>query len=180
MTTPLSQADALDALEAGLAIRPAEIPGGVKVPPGLPPQGCSAAELVRALLAAPIVHDLNGQGPDLFNCYAFAQLIQFWLFGRRTLEARLVEGADSTAVLDAISTHAARRAWRPVKSRPLHGDLVSMSHVHEPFHIGVWLDLDRGVILHCAPFTGVTVDDRPALLASGWNNLRFYRWAGDQ
>ncbi|MBX3447503.1 MAG: hypothetical protein KF765_12185 [Parvibaculaceae bacterium] len=152
---------------------------GLVPPPGLPPQGCEPGELIRALFKAGIVHELGGCGPRKFDCYGMMQLAQLWLFGRETAAVRLAKEAGRKAVLDAISTHEARRLWRPVKDRPRHGDIVSMTHVREPFHIGTWLDVDRGVILHCASFTGLAVDDRSALIGCGWNNLRFYRFAGD-
>lgn len=170
-------------LEPFAAAAPATVAGGIVPPHGMPPRGCAAGDLIRALFHAGIAHELGARGPRKFDCYAMMQLVQLWLFGRETVEARLGEDANRKAVLDAISTHEARRLWKPVSlasgGKPVHGDIVSMTHVREPFHIGTFLDIDRGVILHCASITGLAVDDRAALIAGGWNNLRFYRWAAD-
>ena len=166
--------------EVMAAAGPATLPGGIVPPHGMPPRGCGAGDLIRALFHAGIAHELGAKGPRKFDCYSTMQLVQFWLFGRETVEARIEHDAGRKAVLDAISTHEARRLWKPVKGKPAHGDIVSMTHVREPFHVGTYLEVDRGVILHCASITGLAVDDNSALIAGGWNNLRYYRWAGGE
>lgn len=169
--------------EAMAAVGPATVAGGIVPPHGMPPRGCASGDLIRALFHAGIVHELGAKGPHKFDCYSMMQLVQFWLFNRETIEARIERDAGRKAVLDAISKHEARRLWKPVSlargGKPRHGDIVSMTHVREPFHIGTFLEADRGVILHCASATGLAVDDTAALLAGGWNNLRFYRWSAD-
>lgn len=157
-----------------------DVPGGVVPPEGLPPRGCAAGELVRALWAAGIEHKLGTRGPVTFDCYAMMQLIQWHLFSRDVMSVWLAQDPSRAAVVKAVNTHPARRSWRLNKGRPQHGDAVTMSHVREPFHIGTFLDVDRGVIVHCADGMGLAVDDNAGLIAGGWRNLRYYSYVGDE
>src|SRR3989338_7973303 len=117
--------------EVMAAVGPATVACGVVPPHGMPPRGSGAGDLTRALFHAGIVHELGARGPRKFDCYSAMQLVQFWLFGRETIGARIEPDAGRKAVLDAISTHEARRLWKPVKGKPAHGDIVSMTHVRE-------------------------------------------------
>jgi len=147
-------------------------------PPGLPPIGCEGGELVRALMAVGIKHELGCRGPVKFDCYAMMQLVQWHLFGRVVSSIDLGADASGRAVLSALALNRTRRAWRLNAGRPRHGDAVTMSHMHEPFHIGTFLDIDRGVVVHCASFAGLVCDDTAALRASGWGKICFYSYRG--
>ena len=54
-----------------------------------------------------------------------------------------------------------------------------MAHNRHPFHVGVWLDLDGGGILHSARNVGVTFDAPLNLRAAGWRRFVYHRWIGD-
>lgn len=153
---------------------------GIVPPHGLPPLGCDASALIAALMGAQITHELGMRGPQKYDCYAMMQLIQYHLFGRIIASIEVGKSEDGRAVLGSFAGRSARRAWRLNTGRPRHGDAVSMAHVHEPFHVGTYLNIDRGIIVHCASFTGMTVDDSAGLRASGWGNLRFYSFAPHQ
>jgi hypothetical protein len=61
---------------------------------------------------------------------------------------------------------------------PAHGDLVTMAHHQHPSHIGVYLGIDRGGILHSTRKEGVSFDALSTLMLKGFARLKFYRYAG--
>lgn len=159
---------------AALTPSPTRVPGGIVAPPGLPHPGCNGGDMVLALMRAGIVHGLGGRGPLTFDCWSMMQLVQWHIFDRIVETIDFEVSAQGRPILDRLSRARARRQWRLNRGAPRHGDVVTMAHAHEPYHVGVWLDCDRGVCLHCATYSGVTVDDRGSLVASGWFNLHFY------
>ncbi len=75
-----------------------------------------------------------------------------------------------------IKEHPERYMWR-IQEHPEHGGLVEMSHGLHPHHVGIWLDIDGGGILHCH-VGGVGFDTVLALKAAGWRRFIFHGWNG--
>jgi len=116
-------------------------------------------------------------GPDAFNCGTFMRHIQLEHFGRvvpvsfvnedQLLQvARVIRGAIEKAL---------GNGWVEV-SGPCHGDVVFMAHVNHPTHVGVWLDVDGGGVIHCARGMGVVFSNFTNLRLAGWGNLTFYHY----
>ena len=53
-----------------------------------------------------------------------------------------------------------------------------MAHGDTPWHVGVWLALDRGVIAHIGETSGFCIDDATTLKAKGFSSLRYHRFKG--
>lgn len=55
-------------------------------------------------------------------------------------------------------------------------DRMSLAaHARHPSHVGVWVDVDGGGVLHCINGAGVVFQPIKALKAGGWGHLEFYR-----
>lgn len=115
----------------------------------------------------------GAQGPDAFDCWAFVREIQRARFGRE-VPIIDVDANDTRAVACAIRDHDERRRWIAVPE-PAEGDAVLMAHARYPSHIGVWVDVDGGGVLHCVRGAGVVFQSRAALAAAGWGRLEYYR-----
>lgn len=137
-------------------------------------------------MRAQFVNSLTGllwregaQGPHEFDCWGLQRHVQRELFGRELPAAGITPAQvnDLRTVVRAIESHPARAEWTEVAA-PADGDLVTMAHHQYPSHIGGFLALDRGGILHTTKETGVSFDAFPALRLKGFARMKFYRFAG--
>jgi hypothetical protein len=149
-----------------------------------PADQARAAAFVDAVLFKP--WRAGAQGPDAYDCWGLARAAQRELAGR-DLPVVNADPSDLRAVVRLVTSHPLHSEWHKV-TRPRHLDLVLMSHSRHPHHIGVWLDLDGGVVLHATEqFTkgtadpnkpGVMAETMPALQAQGWARFQFMRHGG--
>jgi hypothetical protein len=134
------------------------------------------------MLAQP-THRLGARGPLAFDCWSMAQLVQFHLFGRVLRNVDLGATPSRTDVLRAVRSHGARMdweesgAWTATAELPTHGAMVTMAHRDTPWHVGVFLAVDRGVCLHLSE-SGLCADDRVVLEAKGYSTLLAHRYIG--
>lgn len=131
-------------------------------------------ERLSDLIGAPWA--AGAMGPAAFDCWGMAREVQHRLF-ERTMPA--IEGppTDPRALMRFVRDHTARAQWRQV-SAPTHGCLVEMGQARNPFHIGVWLDVGGGSIIHSQERVGCTFDRLVALRAIGWHRITFHDWLG--
>lgn len=145
----------------------------------------------EAAAAAAFVHKVlfkrwseYGTGPDTYSCWGLARAAQDELAGI-ALPLIGTNPHDTLAVVRAIQESPLRADWLEVGG-PGHLDLVTMSHSRRSHHIGTYLDLDGGGILHAAQQFDAKqrfAPDRPAvnftalhaLPMEGWARLTFMR-----
>lgn len=151
---------------------------GLTLPAGVAPRGDSAPALVRSLMLAAPKWELGATGPLAFHCWSMYQLVQFHLFGR-IVEAVRFDTSERGVAPRMVAEHIANAQWSRREGAPQHGDGVKMGHLSNPFHIGVYLDIDRGVVLHHAEHSGLCCDTLTQLRARGFRNVSFHRWVGD-
>lgn len=81
--------------------------------------------------------------------------------------------ADACSMLSCVramnGSHPEFLLWPEISDSPREGDCVQMSHSKRPHHIGVWVDIDGGGVLHCVEGLGVIFSTRQALRLNGWN-----------
>ena len=105
-----------------------------------------------------------------------------WLFFRensekhydRTIPTVDVDVMDIRDVIHKVDAEKQAR-WEQI-DRPEDGCAVLMSRNRYPVHIGMWLDIDGGKVLHCAQGMGVVFQNRQALAFDGWTGLTFWRY----
>ena len=64
--------------------------------------------------------------------------------------------------------------WEQI-DKPEDGCAVLMSRNRYPVHIGMWLDIDGGKVLHCAQGMGVVFQNRQALKFDGWTGITYWK-----
>jgi cell wall-associated NlpC family hydrolase len=114
-----------------------------------------------------------------FDCWGLVVYVQKHLFGR-DLPTINSPAMDEASLATLFSNTDARWQWRPRPQGqpPKHGDLVEMARGPLPHHAGVWLEIDRGKVLHCAAGHGVTFQSLLDLKASHWRVIQYNEWLG--
>lgn len=115
----------------------------------------------------------GAQGPQVFDCMAFFRHIQARHFGIQVPAIIAPDYDDGAALAGLFDRHEERARWRRVDA-PRHGDAVL---IHRPMHIGTWLDIDGGGVLHCVRGAGVVFTADSAWRLSGFGRREFYRFA---
>lgn len=117
----------------------------------------------------------GGTGPDFFDCFGLFCVLQLEYFSVRV-------GFDPKYSSSALSIRRAFRdsdefqRWERTQE-PKHGNAVVMSkNHHHRDHIGIWLDIDGGRVIHAAREHGVMISDLQSLAMMGWSRQAFYRF----
>lgn len=112
-------------------------------------------------------------GPEAFDCWG---LVRFVLSERYRIEVPVVnvDADDLRAVLSAFKDDPERSNWEEVK-QPKEGDVVSMSHNKYISHVGIWLDVDGGGVLHAVKGVGVIFGRMANLKSSGWSRVQYWK-----
>ena len=131
-------------------------------------------EFVNSLIGLPWRSGANG--PDEYDCWGIAQAVQGRLFLRQLPDIR-INAEDVRTVMREIATTKARMSWTRADG-PAHGRLVEMSSGRHPYHVGVYLDVDGGGILHSQNPAGVCFDRIATLQAAGWRRFTYNEWIG--
>ena len=109
-------------------------------------------------------YEAGAMGPDRFDCYGLARHIQAEFFGRALPLFQLPADAGRFAIASAIAIHPERERW-VAADNATDGAIVVMAQQACGFHMGVYLDLDGGLIVHTVEKTGV-VAEKPFQLSS--------------
>lgn len=139
------------------------------------------AEVVRGIMGARYRYPTEADPrpndvPREVDCQDLVRYIQKACFGRDVLPLT-IPGYHIRDLVKYARDNPERLRWS-VSPRPVHGGLVEMSYETHPHHVGVWLDIDKGGILH-AYTGGVTFAPELALKAAGWRRFVYYEWTGD-
>jgi len=128
----------------------------------------------ESLIGKPYRIGANGEDGS-FDCYGLAQYIQRELAGVQLpdVDAR---PATTRQQAEALLDHPERNNWVQIEE-PEDLCLVLMGNVAKrDFHLGTYVVPSTvGGVLHISKEAGVVFDDMPALKASGWNYMKFYK-----
>ncbi len=122
-------------------------------------------------------YKIGARGPQEFDCYGLARHIQLEMAGIDMPDVAFAE-PTTRAQAEAILSHPERQAWEEIEENQAQElDLVLMGNVAKrDFHLGTYIvPVTTGAVIHIDKAAGVVVDDLPALRASGFNFLRFFR-----
>ena len=111
------------------------------------------------------------QGPEAFDCMAFFRHVQGKHFGIEVPSIIAPDYDDDAVLVDLFRNHSERDNWLRVPKRE-HGCAVV---IHRPLHIGVWLDVDGGGVLHCVRGLGVIFTLDAVWQFSGFGRCEYFR-----
>lgn len=141
-----------------------------------PEERLRAIDFVRRVLDKP--YRAGAQGPDAYDCWSLALACQREVFGR-VLPVFMADPHELRHLIRMIENSDVHDSW-PEVPRPVHGALVTMAHARFPSHLGTWLDLDGGSVLHTMENAGTAFETPLALRAVGWGHLRFHDYVPRQ
>jgi hypothetical protein len=118
----------------------------------------------------------GAEGPDVFDCWGLFRTVQR-LYYRRDIAHIDVDALKLSEVIRAFAEHEERTRWQEVPV-PEDGDAVLMAHTKYPSHVGVWLDVDAGGVLHAVQGAGVLFSSLQGLRAAGWSRVLYFRHKG--
>lgn len=107
------------------------------------------------------------------DCWAFVRQVWAERFGL-AVPVIDVDPARLREVVRAFTGHPEFGNWVEV-AYPREGDGVLLAHSRHPTHVGVWVDVDGGGVLHCDQASGVVFASVTALTRCGWTVQRYYR-----
>ena len=107
------------------------------------------------------------------DCWLFFREIQAKHYGR-TVPIVDVDVMDIRDVIHKVDAEK-KAHWEQI-GKPEDGCAVLMSRNRYPVHIGMWLDIDGGKVLHCAQGMGVVFQNRQALKFDGWTGITYWRY----
>lgn len=114
----------------------------------------------------------GANGPDAWDCWTFFRHVQAVHFGR-DVPAVGVRAENIHEVTRAFGSHCERARWREIDV-PGDGDAVLLAHSRYPSHVGVFLAIDGGGVLHCQNGAGVLFRSVAKLAACGWKRANFF------
>lgn len=113
----------------------------------------------------------GAHGPDAYDCWGLVWEVQ----RRYGVGLPMVEDPPNTLMgVAKLFRDTNIRDLLTEVDHPVDGCIVEMSHSSRPYHVGVYLDVDRGGIIHSIGKLGVQFDRMPNLKAAGWNNFTYY------
>lgn len=115
----------------------------------------------------------TAKGPDAFDCWGLVVAVHKQLFNH-DLPAIPVAENDLKSLILNMRDHPERQNWQIVTTLQ-EGDVALMRQSRHPIHVGIWLDIDGGGILHAVQGVGVIFQSINNLTITGWKIENFYR-----
>lgn len=118
----------------------------------------------------------GAKGPDQFDCLGLVQHVQAVHYG--VTIPGVTCGKNMLSIIRAIMNANNLPGFKREKT-PKEGDVVKLYRHEFPDHIGIWVDVDGGGVLHSSQKNGVTFDSPFLLKSMGWEKIEYYRRSND-
>ena len=112
-------------------------------------------------------------GPDAFDCWGLVRHVQRDFYGM-DLSHVAVDRTNHASLVRTFEHSPERGNWR-YERIPADGDLVEMGSARHPHHIGVYVAVDGGKVIHSVEGAGVGAQTVERLRLTGWTMVRFLR-----
>lgn len=112
----------------------------------------------------------HGSGPDAYDCWGLLRHVMLNHFDTYMPNVPIGDEVGTRAIFEEKVRCG---DWEQVES-PNHGDGVLLRGGKHP-HVGIWLDIDSGGILHAMEKIGVIFTHPRGLPALGFGRVKYYR-----
>lgn len=114
-------------------------------------------------------YQAGGRGPGAFDCWGLLLAVQRAHFGRALPDLQMGDAATSFA---AYEHRRATGEWVLI-ARPVHGAPALMRAGMHP-HVGTWLGVDGGGVLHAQEGAGVVWTPANRLNMAGYGRIQYF------
>lgn len=114
--------------------------------------------------------EAGAQGPHAFDCMGFFRCIQSRHFGIELPAIVAPDYDDPTRLVSFFGRHQEHFNWQQIDV-PVQGCAVI---VRKPLHVGVWLEIDGGGVMHCVRGVGVIFTSDSAWPNSGFGKKEYF------
>ncbi len=118
---------------------------------------------------------LGASGPDAYDCHHLVIELQKKIYNKE-LPSVAVNAASLRDIVKKISKDKVWDRFEKIDS-PEDGCIVKLFTAVNPDHIGLYIDIDGGGIIHSLRHTGV-VFDTVFILQKTYSKLEFFRYKG--
>lgn len=112
----------------------------------------------------------GGQGPDAFDCWGLLLDVQRRAYMRKLPDYDLEQLHEAGTLREFMSV------WVQV-DKPIDGCGVRMGKDRR-IHVGVYLEIDGGKVLHAAEGYGVILSSLTQIKTMGFSPIEFYHYRG--
>lgn len=118
---------------------------------------------------------IGANGQPAYDCWSFFRHVQREHFGIDMPLVQANDYDDAGEIVSLINNHPVGGHWAPLTPGAAlqSGDGVV---VHRPLHVGLWLDVDGGGVLHCVRDSGVVYTRDRVWPHSGFGRREFRRY----
>lgn len=116
-------------------------------------------------------YKIGTQGPEYFDCWGWVRFANKQLWGRDIPWIDMSQQSPGEFIKRGYE-YRRQMDW-VVMDNPIHSCLVEMSHRLHAHHVGVFLDIDGGQVVHAIQGNGLICDALLTLPACGWHPIRF-------
>lgn len=116
-------------------------------------------------------YDVDGYGPDAFNCWGLVWEVYRAQFGIDLPKYGHVDPRQLPQIVRQIASEECQ--WERI-TEPKDGCVVGLSSGRSLHHVGIYLDVDGGLVLHARDQAGVIATPRAHLARHGWGKVNFY------
>lgn len=116
----------------------------------------------------------GARGPDAFDCWGLVTWVYQQRFG---IHLPLFEGVDPKCVSGVgrlMAEGSQKDDWISLLS-PEEGCVVAMSRNRIIHHVGIYCDVDGGLVLHALDGQNVVAQSLSQLSLYGWRTIQFYK-----
>jgi len=106
-----------------------------------------------------------------YDCMSFVRKIQADHFDIEMPVISIPDYDDVRGLVGLMNGHAENQNWFPIQI-PMHGDLVL---IRTPMHLGIWINVDGGGVLHCVRGAGVVYTKDSHWSTSGFGRKQYLR-----
>ena len=117
------------------------------------------------------------EGPHAYDCYGLVRAI-YRDFLQIDLPLFDIAAMSPVAIRRDMHTEAGSGRWQPLDfdTEPLRDfDVLLMSYAKRAHHVGIWVEVDGGRVLHALEGAGVVAPSWHSLPMSGWRVIEAYR-----
>lgn len=116
----------------------------------------------------------GAQGPESYNCWGLVRKVASTHFGYEP-PMIIVDESLGLLVRKTFRAHPEKNNYYVVDV-PSAGDIVEMGSAKDMWHVGIWLDVDGGGVLHSVQGVGVVFTALRHLKMLGWSQVIYWRF----